>query len=93
MGEAGYDEPVHVLEDARERLRPLGGRGRQRRADIARSRAGEDGIAFRLRQVAGNPVEEAAALLAEDLQIDVAQGYSTSVTMNISTWLPIRNSI
>ena len=78
MGQAGGDELLHVPEDVGKRLRPGRRRSGQRRLDLARPRPREDRVPLGLAEVAGDPVQEAAALLPEDVFGQVAeQGRAT----------------
>ncbi len=71
MGDAGDDPPFDVGQDVGEGLAPLGsGRGKDG-PQLPRAEAREDGELLPLGQVAGDPVDETAAFVAEDLEIDV----------------------
>jgi hypothetical protein len=72
VGDAGEDLAFDVGQDPAEGLAPLGGGCRKRAPQLARAETREDRELLALGQVAGDPVDETTALLAEDLQIDVA---------------------
>ena len=71
--EAGDDEPLHVGQDARQRLGPAGGAAGMRGPHVARPDPGQHGVAARPPRVAGDPVHQAAAFRAERLEVDVAR--------------------
>jgi hypothetical protein len=71
VGDAGDDLPFHVGQDVGEGLASLG-RGRGKGGpQLPRAQAREDGELLPLGQVAGDPVDETAAFVAKDLEIDV----------------------
>ncbi len=72
MRDAGEDLAVDVGEDVGEGLAPLGGGRGKGVPQLPRAEAGQDREALSFGQVAGDPVDQTAAFLAEGLEIDVA---------------------
>jgi hypothetical protein len=72
VGDAGQDLPLDIGQDRGERLTLLGRGGWERLAQLARPKTGEYGELLAFGQVPRDPVDESAALLAEDLEIDVS---------------------
>ena len=71
VGDAGEDLPVDVGQDVGQSLTLLGRSGRELVAELPRAQAGQDGELLPLGQIPGDPVDQAPAFLAEDLEIDV----------------------
>jgi hypothetical protein len=70
--DAGEDLAVDVGEDVGEGLAPLGGSCGKGIPELPRAEAGQDREPLSFGQVAGDPVDQTSALLAEGLEIDVA---------------------
>ena len=77
VGDARQDLPVDVGQDVGESLALLGRCGGELVTQLPRAEAGQDGELLPLGQIAGDPVDQAPAFLAEDLEIDVAGQAST----------------
>ncbi len=103
MGHRGQDLPLEIGERVGQGLglrRRAGGQGD---TQLTGAHARHDRERLGVGQVPCDPVDQTVALAAEVLELrrqrhqahshHAADGYSTSVTMNISTWLPMRNSI
>jgi hypothetical protein len=60
-----HEHPFEVREDGVEVLTPLGCVGGQRRADVPGRDAGQDGVAFGVFEVLGDPVDEGVAVSPE----------------------------
>jgi hypothetical protein len=72
VSDAGKDLPLDVGQDRGQGLALLRRRRRELRPQLARAKAREHGEPLPFGEVAGDPVDEAAALLAEDLEVDVS---------------------
>ena len=72
VSDAGEDLPLDVGKDRRERLALFGRGGGKRLPQLARTKARQNGEPLALGQVLRDPVDEAAALLAEGLEVDVS---------------------
>lgn len=71
MGDAGDDLPFDVGQDLGEGLAPLRrGRG-EGGPQLPRAETRQYGELLPLGQVAGDPVDEAAAFVAKDLEVNV----------------------
>ena len=72
VSDAGEDLPLDVGQDRGERLTLFGRGGGKRLPQLARTKARENRELLAPGQVVRDPVDEAAALLAEDLEVDVS---------------------
>ena len=70
MGDAGDDLPFHVGQDVGEGLAPLGSGPGKGGPQLPRAEARDDRELLPLGQLAGDPVDETAAYVAKDLEID-----------------------
>jgi hypothetical protein len=77
VSDAREDLSVDVGQDVGESLALLGGRGRELLAQLSRAEAGQDWELLPFGQIAGDPVDQTPAFLAEDLEIDVPGQGST----------------